>query len=325
MHAYVQSEELPVELREWAREWTVILSHAEWFDEDFIPDYFDPDTRYEEYNTDNFETWPGKLLLPLERLFDTDYSIEATQSDLFAIPVREMQDRLFLAFLQCDFGTFAVVDGAALSRLVDLQLESWAPSAIASLLTQTRCFAEAGEFEASRALGQTLCKVFSQVGQAERNAAVHAVLAECDDNVCYAAHSHLGRGSVFLLHQLFKCGASPLIRDRSGVLLIANVRRSLLRDAENTSCDIEWKPFIAKRVIVLIQSYTPAKWSIQTHHLFPPDFRARVRVLLLCNQRVGASGGTNLSFDPLELLIQWLAIAEVLGTDAIQAEMAKLD
>jgi hypothetical protein len=229
------------------------------------------------------------------------------------------------------FEEFHSEDCGALSRLLQLQLLRHDPWHVAALLLWSRCMMGARVFLPCDALGVTLRKLFSRLSQEHRNGAVHAVLAECSTEEFggwkgYHAHTAIGEGAVYIMRQLFESGASPLLRDGSGVQLFANVLCNRIRgEVEEGDTDLGLSPIIISQLDDLIDDYTPKKWTVESHHLFPDDFRARVLELLLCNQRFQSTGAVHLSLDALEQVIQWLAVGEVLGEDAIENEFAKIE
>jgi hypothetical protein len=280
---------------------------------------------------DTFEDHVADALeLPLELLVPEGSDIfETVDCELLDIPFPEMQDRLFDFFVEVEFNSFNVGDGNVLSRLVEQQLRRRSASEVASRLSASQCFTRASIFEPGHALKHTLRNVYSNVSQAQRNESVYAVLVCKGSNGVYRANVGISVGGVFMMRQLFRCGASPLARDAAGVLLVANLRCSslprvggLVRFGGESLAITD--PRIVQEVMWVLEKFTPARWTVDSHHLFPDDFRARVRELLLCNQRLRTTGAACLSMDPLEIVIQWLAVGEVLGEDAIENEVAKL-
>jgi hypothetical protein len=319
MQLFAQSNELSVELREWAREWVCIARHAVVRS---IPGYMAGRTKFQDH-----AAVTQALRLPVELLMEARWNyFEAFDREMFDIPSPEMQDRIFDFFLGFGFNFFDAEEGFTLARLVEQQLRRHSFSEVASRLSLSQCITDTVGFVECNDLKETLRHLYSNVSNAQRNETVHALLASKREDGGYVSRRGR-RGFVYMMKQLFKCGASPLVRDASGVLLIANMRCTRLRSVvsgqyvfENLRMDTETPRELEK----LIGPFTPAKWTIELHHLFPFDFRERVRVLLLCNQRMGLTGAAHLSFDPLEIVIQWLAVGEVLGRDAVENEMAKL-
>jgi hypothetical protein len=323
MRLFSQSDVLSAELREWAREWACIASFPEALLEHPLPVVFDGTTKFKDHVTNS-----QPLDLPMEFLIRYNcIGEDVFEGEIFDITSVEMQDRLFDFFLGFDFPWFFVDEGVALARLVDLQLQRRSFSEVALRLSASQCITGTGDFLPCDFLKKMLQRVYSKVSRAQRNEALHALLATKRQNGRYLAHDLIGLGARFLMKQLFKSGASPLVRDASGVLLIANIRCKRLRSIVNGQYIVEKLDFdrdTCEQLAQLIDVYTPAKWTVEWHHLFPDDFRARVRQLLLCNQRLQKAGAAHLSLDPLELVIQWLAVGEVLGQEAIENEMAKL-
>jgi hypothetical protein len=323
MRLFAESDVLSVELREWAREWACIDVQCRVLHKDPFEELFAGRTKFKDHLRDPLE-------LPLELLIRaaSDF-FETVDREIFEISSAAMQDRLFNFFLAQRFYFFHEDYGTILCRLVEQQLRRRPVSDVASRLSASRCMTNAPELRAEDVLREILRRVYSNVSQAQRNEAVHAVLAVKRSDGRYRANSGVFLSAIFLMRQLFKFGASPLVRDASGVLLIANVRCSRLRSLVNGQFVVERLDLDAPgrrgKLVRLIEKFTPVKWTVGSHHLFPDDFRERVRVLLLCNQRLRGTGAAHLSMDPLELVIQWLAVGEVLGEDAIENEMAKLE
>jgi hypothetical protein len=324
MRLMAQSDVLSVELREWAREWSCIIGHPKMLQLRGGPEpqLFAGGTKFKYHRAQ-------PLVLPLELLFrEASNFFEAVDRELLDIPCLEMQDRLFQFFLGFAFDYFFEDEGFAFSQLVEQQLRRRSFSEVASRLSASQCMTNAPEFTAEDDLTEILLRVYSNVSQVQRNEAVYAVLAVKRSDGRYRANCGVFGGAIFLMRVLFESGASPLVRDASGVLLIANVRCLRLRSLVNGKhrvVELSEDPDVCGELESLVEEYMPRSWTVESHHLFPDDFRARVRQLLLCNQRFEGVGAPHLSMDPLELVIQWLAVGEVLGEDAIEREMAKLE
>ncbi len=274
----------------------------------------------------------GKIFVfPFQLVFHRGgLDVNAAESELFDFPSEEMQVHAFDWLLGQRVRCFGEAQFIVVRRLFAQQSKRLGPRELAFRLAVTRCIAGVPFVDVGEECGRWMREVFShpEVEQSFLNWAVYHLLAIAYEDETYGAHDDIGEGSLFVLRQLFVSGASPLQRDVSGVQLIANVLADTLRGIETDGTFVyealDLEPDLAEEMAVLIREFTPVQWKPGNHHLFPDDFRARVRVVLLCNGRLRASGAPWLHYDVLELVIRWLAVAEVLGQDVIEADLAKL-
>jgi hypothetical protein len=322
MMQMTKCEQLPALLREWAREWALMIENEHWFDDDRVEEHFAELCTFVEH-----ERRP--LVLYFEHTCSYEWTAEELEGVVYNIPDPEMQDRIFGAFLDGSLGVdiFDDQQGDPLARLIRQQCQRRSFSEVALRLSASRCFTGVPEFDPCEPLNRALHQVYSAVSETQRNEALFAVLAEKRADGSYRAYTDVGQGSVYMIGRLFKCGASPFARDGSGVLLMANVRSSRLRGIVNGRHVIEHlriEESTRAEIEQSIRTLTPAVWTPDLHRLFPADFRARVRVLLLFNRRMRVAKAVFLPRDPLHLLIQWLAVGELLGADVWEAELVKL-
>ncbi len=322
-----RTEELSDFIREWAREWLFVIRRPDLFPAAVVARIFDSSTDFARHSS--YINLPIDVLPKFNLIVDNIVSSELL--DISSPYVRGYAFEFVLDFFEDRvIGAADLTLMRRLFRMVE-ECDQDSPSGRAFTMFTSRYVMTCVEIAIEEEFGAFLCEVLSNplVDRSVLHEMLCRLMVYCpDDDGTYRVHGFFPC-CVFLTRQLFLCGLSPLVRDPSGVLLAANVRAGKWRFVGKIGrlyymTLLDWEPEETAAMSALIREFTPRKWRPDNHRLFPADVRLRIRTLLLCNGRLREDGAVWLPYDPLELLIQWLAVAEVLGEDAIEADVARL-
>ncbi len=145
--------------------------------------------------------------------------------------------------------------------------------------------------------------------------------------------------TVEMLRLLFSCGASTLLRDDAGFLLITNIRAGVIYANDTEDLRVRhyyhWMPHrfessqrqrdigeklsfastdVHRDAVDLITSFG-ANWTRQTHALFPKEFRNRIFAFLCVNRRQRSEKMPWLPRDPLQVIIKLVATSDFCDED----------
>jgi hypothetical protein len=119
-----------------------------------------------------------------------------------------------------------------------------------------------------------------------------------------------------MMRLLLSCGASTLVRDSAGFLLITNIRAGAIfglfgpsEAGTSKSTTLTFKPNVQREMVNLISEYG-ANWTRLNHHLFPQEFRRRVFAFLLVNRRFRTAEKPWLPRDPLQIIFNMVATSD---------------
>jgi hypothetical protein len=342
--------EVPELVREFARQVQVVLENPAIFPRLF-PEYpgyhFGRDDRFLLTNdycgpVFPFETWPVH-----------EVTEEQLASPMFQIECREVQLRFFEYVVNTDaatrrFGFRDEVVGLSFCKLLRRALDM-------ALRTGLRTPAQ---LAVSVATAQNIVRILLKcppmvevelgdiVKQTMRHAEVtSASLDEGVRKLLLTNCTYIHAGVVAMMRLLLSCGASTLLRDAAGFLLVTNVRGGVIYEEpgsqppprgffgyygnynrrgqqSDSGQKLNFQTTDLQRDLVDLVCEYGANWTRANHRLFPQEFRQRVFTFLLVNRRQRTAKMPWLPRDPLEIIFKKVATSDYCD-DAQQLEETK--
>ncbi len=312
LESYVAAPELPEMLCEWARGWVLVMRNPAVFGDGAVNEHFAPDC--------------GLGFAPLRVLFDEfafehlcakDVTEEQADSELFAVECREVQSRLLDWTLRGWVKRLGSPQLKLLRRVLDMarRAELLPRSQLALSVANSVLVAGFESVSSPDDLADLLRQLFRGVGRRDLEEAARGLLEGVPESDGYSCHSEVCSGAVFVMRQLLLCGASPLLRDASGSLLLSIVRSgrgSVLQRGIFRSVEFAFASESVQRDMArVLEEFSPTKWSREKHLLYPPDFRAQAFLFLLTNARLRRENGVWLPRDAAGLVLERLASVSV--------------
>ncbi len=246
------------------------------------------------------------LHYPVEDLVLGELTEQQVDSKLFDIHFAAVPPKIFRWLEQSD-ATMDDVDVKLLRRVVEMmrQGELLAPGEL--VLKIARFAVRLARVSFSRAFSVLLSEIYLHptVQRRHLNAAAQRLLI----SEGWEAH----KGVLLSMRELFACGASPLLRDDAGALMIANMVNGRICFGGAEENVLFSKKGLRQRAMVLINEVTPAKWTRENHALFPSDVRDRIITFVLVNRRFRCQKLPWLPRDPLSIVLKLVAEYDVLN------------
>ncbi len=277
-----------------------------------------------------FESWQVELTTE-----------EHLASPMFQIESREVQERLFAWVLHQDklgraMRMHDVTAGLPYCKLLRRVLESALRTGVrtaAELAVDVACAQNIVRFLMKSPPGAAETELGEIVKQTMRRAEVTpASLDEGVRKLLLSNSSYIHTGVLAMMRLLLSSGASTLLRDEAGFLLVTNVRAGVIYT--KAEAELSQRRFFAyhhfparvqqgdmgqklhfqntdiQRDLVDMICEFGANWTRANHHLFPQEFRQRVFTFLMINRRQRTAKVPWLPRDPLEIIFKMVATSD---------------